>query len=89
MREDFGAAAYTDLRDSMEQVGCCGELKRFENVDWNLEIAGIADLGYRKAKRGRCQYLDAALSAQHRGVGIYMGDTEVLKLVPPLFSTQS
>ena len=41
---------YTDLRNWMDQVDSWGELRRFENVDWNLEMAGIADLAYRKAK---------------------------------------
>ncbi|MBI2089418.1 MAG: UbiD family decarboxylase [Deltaproteobacteria bacterium] len=41
---------YTDLRDWITKVDSWGELKRFQDVDWNLEVAGIADLAYRKAK---------------------------------------
>lgn len=41
---------YTDLRDWLAQVDSWGELKRFQDVDWNLEMAGIGDLSYRKAR---------------------------------------
>lgn len=41
---------YAHLRDWLAQIDSWGELKRFHDVDWNLEMGGIADLAYRKAR---------------------------------------
>jgi len=42
--------AYSDLRDYMRAVDNYGELKRFNGVDWNLEMGSIAEIVYHEGK---------------------------------------
>ena len=41
---------YTDFRDFMKKAEDCGEVKRFNGVDWNLEMGTIAELVYNEGK---------------------------------------
>jgi len=52
VRKKEATAEFHDLRDWVDKIDSWGQLKRFPDVDWNLEMGGIVDLAYHKA-RGR------------------------------------
>jgi len=39
-----------DLREWLESVAKCGELKSISGADWKLEMAGLAELACRESK---------------------------------------
>ena len=39
---------YEDLREWLAQVEAIGELARPNGADWNLEIGGLSEIGYKK-----------------------------------------
>jgi len=49
---------YEDLRDWLTQVDAIGELAHPNGADWNLEIGGLSEIGYKK--RGPALLFDHA-----------------------------
>ncbi len=50
--------SYKDLRGWIEAVDRMGELKRFEGVDWDLEIGGLIEINGRESKKRQALLFD-------------------------------